>query len=148
LSLKETLLADIKSAMKARAKPQLAVLRLFSAAIKQQEIDERIELDDQRVLATLDKMVKQRRESIRQFSDANRMDLVEQEEFEITVLKVYLPEPLSEAEIVAMIDQAVADSDAQGVADMGKVMAILKPQLQGRADVGSVSKLVKQHLSS
>ena len=147
MSLKETLLADIKSAMKARAKPQLAVLRLFSAAIKQQEIDERIELDDQRVLATLDKMVKQRRESIRQFSDANRMDLVEQEEFEITVLKVYLPEPLSEAEIVAMIDQAVADSDAQGVADMGKVMGLIKPQAQGRADMGSVSKLVKTRLA-
>ena len=147
MSLKETLLADIKSAMKARAKPQLAVLRLFSAAIKQQEIDERIELDDQRVLATLDKMVKQRRESIRQFSDANRMDLVEQEEFEISVLKVYLPEPLSEAEITAMIDQAVADSGAQGVADMGKVMGLIKPQAQGRADMGSVSKLVKTRLA-
>ncbi|MBL4621721.1 MAG: GatB/YqeY domain-containing protein, partial [Immundisolibacteraceae bacterium] len=106
MSLKETLLADIKTAMKARAKPQLGVLRLFSAAIKQQEIDERIELTDQRVLATLDKMVKQRRESIRQFTDASRMDLVEQEEFEISVLKVYLPEPLSEVEIAAMIDQA------------------------------------------
>ena len=147
MSLKETLLADIKTAIKAKAKPQLAVLRLFSAAIKQQEIDERIELDDQRVLATLDKMVKQRRESIRQFTDANRMDLVEQEEFEISVLKVYLPEPLSEADIAAMIDQAVADSGAQGVADMGKVMGLIKPQAQGRADMGTVSKLVKAKLA-
>jgi len=129
LSLKETLLADIKTAMKAKAKPQLAVLRLFSAAIKQQEIDERIELDDQRVLATLDKMVKQRRESIRQFTDANRMDLVEQEEFEISVLKVYLPEPLSEADIAAMIDQAVADSGAQGISDMGTVSKLVKAKL-------------------
>ena len=147
MSLKETLLADIKTAMKARAKPQLAVLRLFSAAIKQQEIDERIELNDQRVLATLDKMVKQRRESIRQFTDASRMDLVEQEEFEISVLKVYLPEPLNEAEIAAMIDQAVVDSGAQGVADMGKVMGLIKPQAQGRADMGAVSKLVKAKLA-
>ncbi|MBL4621635.1 MAG: GatB/YqeY domain-containing protein, partial [Immundisolibacteraceae bacterium] len=130
-----------------RAKPQLGVLRLFSAAIKQQEIDERIELNDQRVLATLDKMVKQRRESIRQFTDASRMGLVEQEEFEISVLKVYLPEPLNEAEIAAMIDQAVVDSGAQGVADMGKVMGLIKPQAQGRADMGAVSKLVKAKLA-
>lgn len=143
MSLKETLLADIKAAMKARAKPQLAVLRLFSAAIKQQEIDERIELTDQQVLATLDKMVKQRRESIRQFTDASRMDLVEQEEFEISVLKDYLPEPLNADEITAMIEQAVADSGAQGAADMGKVMGLIKPQAQGRADMGAVSKLVK-----
>lgn len=147
MSLKETLLADIKAAMKARAKPQLAVLRLFSAAIKQQEIDERIELTDQQVLATLDKMVKQRRESIRQFTDASRMDLVEQEEFEISVLKDYLPEPLNSDEITAMIEQAVADSGAQGVADMGKVMGLIKPQAQGRADMGAVSKLVKAKLA-
>ena len=147
MSLKETLLADIKAAMKARAKPQLAVLRLFSAAIKQQEIDERIELTDQQVLATLDKMVKQRRESIRQFTDASRMDLVEQEEFEISVLKDYLPEPLNADEITAMIEQAVADSGAQGVADMGKVMGLIKPQAQGRADMGAVSKLVKAKLA-
>lgn len=147
MSLKETLLADIKAAMKARAKPQLAVLRLFSAAIKQQEIDERIELTDQQVLATLDKMVKQRRESIRQFTDASRMDLVEQEEFEISVLKDYLPEPLNADEITAMIEQAVANSGAQGVADMGKVMGLIKPQAQGRADMGAVSKLVKAKLA-
>lgn len=147
MSLKETLLADIKAAMKARAKPQLAVLRLFSAAIKQQEIDERIELTDQQVLATLDKMVKQRRESIRQFTDASRMDLVEQEEFEISVLKDYLPEPLNADEITAMIEQAVVDSGAQGVADMGKVMGLIKPQAQGRADMGAVSKLVKAKLA-
>ena len=147
MSLKETLLADIKAAMKARAKPQLAVLRLFSAAIKQQEIDERIELTDQQVLATLDRMVKQRRESIRQFTDASRMDLVEQEEFEISVLKDYLPEPLNADEITAMIDQAVADSGAQGVADMGKVMGLIKPQAQGRADMGVVSTLVKAKLA-
>ena len=132
--------------MKSGDKPRLAALRLLSAAIKQWEIDERIELNDQQVLTVLDKMVKQRRESIRHYSEAGRHELVEQEEYEISVLQVYLPEPLSDAEIGAMLDKAIADSGAQSLADMGKVMGLMKPQLQGRADMGALSQLVKSRL--
>jgi uncharacterized protein YqeY len=146
LSLRETVLSDIKSVMKSGDKPRLAVLRLLSAAIKQWEIDERIELNDQQVLTVLDKMVKQRRESIRHYSEAGRHELVEQEEYEISVLQVYLPEPLSDAEIGAMLDKAIADSGAQSLADMGKVMGLMKPQVQGRADMGALSQRVKSRL--
>lgn len=132
--------------MKSGDKPRLAVLRLLSAAIKQWEIDERIELNDQQVLTVLDKMVKQRRESIRHYSEAGRHELVEQEEYEISVLQVYLPEPLSDAEIGAMLDKAIADSGAQSLADMGKVMGLMKPQVQGRADMGALSQRVKSRL--
>jgi uncharacterized protein len=132
--------------MKSGDKPRLAALRLLSAAIKQWEIDERIELNDQQVLTVLDKMVKQRRESIRHYSEAGRHELVEQEEYEISVLQVYLPEPLSDAEIDAMLDKAIADSGAQSLADMGKVMGLMKPQVQGRADMGALSQLVKSRL--
>lgn len=132
--------------MKSGDKPRLAALRLLSAAIKQWEIDERIELNDQQVLTVLDKMVKQRRESIRHYSEAGRHELVEQEEYEISVLQVYLPEPLSDAEIGAMLDKAIADSGAQSLADMGKVMGLMKPQVQGRADMGALSQLVKSRL--
>ena len=132
--------------MKSGDKPRLAALRLLSAAIKQWEIDERIELNDQQVLTVLDKMVKQRRESIRHYSEAGRHELVEQEENEISVLQVYLPEPLSDAEIGAMLDKAIADSGAQSLADMGKVMGLMKPQVQGRADMGALSQLVKSRL--
>lgn len=147
MSIKETILADIKSAMKSGDKPKLATLRLVSAAMKQREVDERIELDDQQVLAVLEKMVKQRRESIRQYNDAGRDDLAGQEEFELSILKDYLPEPLSEEEISSLIDQALADSGAQGAADMGKVMGLLKPAVQGRGDMGAISKQVKARLS-
>ncbi|MDF1819306.1 MAG: GatB/YqeY domain-containing protein [Immundisolibacteraceae bacterium] len=146
MSLRETVLSDIKSVMKSGDKPRLAALRLLSAAIKQWEIDERIELNDQQVLTVLDKMVKQRRESIRHYSEAGRHELVEQEEYEISVLQVYLPEPLSDAEIGAMLDKAIADSGAQSLADMGKVMGLMKPQVQGRADMGALSQLVKSRL--
>lgn len=146
MSLRETVLSDIKSVMKSGDKPRLAVLRLLSAAIKQWEIDERIELNDQQVLTVLDKMVKQRRESIRHYSEAGRHELVEQEEYEISVLQVYLPEPLSDAEIGAMLDKAIADSGAQSLADMGKVMGLMKPQVQGRADMGALSQRVKSRL--
>ncbi len=147
MALKETILADIKSAMKGGDKPKLATLRLVSAAMKQREVDERIELNDQQVLAVLEKMVKQRRESIRQYKDAGREDLMAQEEFELSILKNYLPEPLSEQEINGLIDQALADSGAQGPSDMGRVMGLLKPAVQGRADMGVISKLVKDRLT-
>ncbi|RLA10316.1 MAG: GatB/YqeY domain-containing protein [Gammaproteobacteria bacterium] len=146
MALRETVLNDIKTAMKSGDKARLATLRLLSAAIKQWEVDERIELDDQQVLTVLDKMVKQRRESIRHYGPAGRADLVEQEEYELSVLQVYLPEPLSDAEIEALLDQAITESGAQSLADMGKVMAVLKPQVQGRADMGALSKLVKSRL--
>ena len=146
MSLRETVLSDIKSVMKSGDKPRLAALRLLSAAIKQWEIDGRIELNDQQVLTVLDKMVKQRRESIRHYSEAGRHELVEQEEYEISVLQVYLPEPLSDAEIGTMLDKAIADSGAQSLADMGKVMGLMKPQVQGRADMGALSQLVKSRL--
>jgi len=146
VALRETVLNDIKTAMKSGDKARLATLRLLSAAIKQWEVDERIELDDQQVLTVLDKMVKQRRESIRHYGPAGRADLVEQEEYELSVLQVYLPEPLSDAEIEALLDQAITESGAQSLADMGKVMAVLKPQVQGRADMGALSKLVKSRL--
>lgn len=132
--------------MKSGDKPRLAVLRLISAAIKQWEIDERIELNDQQVLTVLDKMVKQRRESIRHYGPAGRADLVEQEEYELAVLQDYLPEPLSDTQVESMLDQAISDSGAQSLADMGKVMALMKPQVQGRADMGALSKLVKSRL--
>lgn len=147
MALKETILADIKSAMKGGDKPKLATLRLVSAAMKQREVDERIELNDQQVLAVLEKMVKQRRESIRQYKDAGREDLMAQEEFELSILKNYLPEPLSEQEINGFIDQALADSGAQGPSDMGRVMGLLKPAVQGRADMGVISKQVKDRLT-
>lgn len=146
MTLRETILGDIKTVMKSGDKPRLATLRLLSAAIKQWEIDERIELDDPQVLVVLDKMVKQRRESIRHYADAGRTSLVDQEEYEITVLQTYLPEPLSDAEIDGLLDAAIADSGAQSLADMGKVMALLKPQVQGRADMGSLSQRVKSRL--
>lgn len=146
MSLRETLTGDIKAAMKGGDKPRLALLRLVSSAIKQQEVDERIELNDQQVLAVLDKMVKQRRESIRHYGPAGRADLVEQEEFELSVLQTYLPEPLSDTELDTLLDQAITESGAQSLADMGKVMALIKPQAQGRADMGALSKRVKARL--
>jgi len=145
--LKERITADMKAAMKSRDKPRLGVIRLLLAAIKQIEVDERIELDDARVLATLDKMVKQRRDSIQQFNDAGRTELSDIEEFEISVLKDYLPEPLTEAEIANLIEEAISSTGASSMKEMGKVMGILKPQLQGRADMGPVSGLIKAKLA-
>ena len=146
--LKQRLVEDMKTAMKAGEKRRLGVIRLINAAIKQREVDERIELDDIQVLAVLDKMLKQRRDSITQYEAAKREELAEQERYEIGVCQEYLPTALTPEEIVALIEAAVATSGAASLKDMGKVMALLKPQVQGRADVGAVSALVKQHLGS
>ena len=132
--------------MKGGDKARLSVVRLMLAAIKQREVDERIELDDSQVLAVLDKMVKQRRDSIKQYGDAGRDDLVAQETAEIEVIQEFLPAGLSEAEIMTIIDEAIAATGAASMRDMGKVMGIVKPKVQGRADVGQVSGLVKQKL--
>ena len=147
-SLKQGLTDAMKTAMKSGEKKRLGVIRLILSAIKQIEVDERIDVDDERTLAVLDKMVKQRRESISQYKDANRNDLVEVEEYEITVLQDFLPEPLSENEIAQMIEKAIADTGASSIKDMGKVMGILKPQMQGRADMGPVSGKIKAQLTS
>ncbi len=144
--LKQRLVEDMKAAMKAGEKRRLGIIRLINAAIKQREVDERIELDDIQVLAVLDKMLKQRRDSITQYEAAKREDLAEQERYENGVCQEYLPAALGDGEIAALIEMAVAASGATSVKEMGKVMAILKPQVQGRADVGAVSALVKQRL--
>ncbi|RLJ21360.1 glutamyl-tRNA amidotransferase [bacterium endosymbiont of Escarpia laminata] len=145
--LKQRILDDVKTAMKARDKPRLGTLRLITAAIKQREVDERIELDDTQVLTILDKMIKQRRDSISQFEQAGRAELAEQEQREIEVIQDYLPEGLSDKEIATMIDEAISAIGASAMQDMGKVMAQLKPKMQGRADMGKVSGLVKQKLA-
>lgn len=146
--LKQRIQDDMKSAMKGGDKRRLGAVRLVLAAIKQREVDERIELNDEQVLAVLDKMVKQRRDSIDQYQQAGREDLAEQEQFEIEVLQGYLPEALSDAEIEALIAEAITATGAESMRDMGKVMGQLKPQLQGRADIGAVSALVKQKLGA
>ena len=145
--LKQQFTADMKAAMKAKEKQKLGTIRLVLSAIKQIEVDERIELDDTKILAILDKMVKQRRDSLEQFKTAGRDDLVQQEQFELDLLQTYLPKALSEDEINSMISAAVASTGASSMKDMGKLMAVLKPQLQGRADMGLVSKIVKQSLT-
>ncbi|ASJ71142.1 GatB/YqeY domain-containing protein [Granulosicoccus antarcticus] len=144
---RQRVLDDIKTAMKAGEKPRLAILRLISAAFKQKEIDERIDLDEPTVIALLDKLLKQRRESISQYSAAGRDDLVAQEQIEIELIQTYMPEALSEAEVHALIDSAIVETGADSVKDMGKVMALVKPQLQGRADMSIVSKSIKDRLT-
>lgn len=143
MTLKEQLTEAMKQAMRAQDKARLGVIRLVLAAIKQQEVDTRQEQDDLAVLAVLDKMVKQRRESIRQYTDAGRLELAEQEQFEINVIQEYLPQALSDNEIAALVAEAVAATGAASVKDMGKVMAWVKPKAQGRADMGKVSSLIK-----
>ncbi|BBA36627.1 GatB/Yqey domain-containing protein [Methylocaldum marinum] len=145
--LKERLQADMKAAMKAGEKDRLGVIRLIMAGIKQREVDERIQLDDVQVLSVLDKMVKQRRESIAQFQAAGRDDLVAAEQAELGIIQDYLPQPLSEEEVESLIRAAVAELDASRIADMGRVMAVLKPKMQGRADLAMVSSRVKSLLS-
>ena len=144
--IKNTVLGDIKACMKSGDKPRLAVLRLISSAVKQREVDGRVDTDDAAMIAILDKMAKQRRESIEQFTAANRTDLADAEVAELEIIKSYLPQQLSDAEINEQIDKAVADTGASSVRDMGKVMGILKPALQGRADMSAVSSLVKSRL--
>ena len=146
--LKNQIQEQVKNAMRAREKERLGVLRLITAAIKQREVDERIELDDADVLQALDKMVKQRRDSQRQYLDAGRDDLAKQEAYELGILTEFLPEAIGEDELRALVDAAVSESDAQSMKDMGKVMALLRPQVQGRADMGAVSAAVKAKLTS
>ena len=147
MTLKTQLTDDMKAAMKGGDKARLGVIRLILAAIKQREVDERIELDDAQVLAVLEKMVKQRRDSITQYDAANRQDLADIERAEMAVIETYLPAKLDAAAIQAAIEAAVAETGASGPADMGKLMGVLKPRLAGQADMGEVSKLVKQRLS-
>ena len=147
MSLKQRLTDDMKAAMKAGEKDRLGVIRLVNAAIKQKEVDERVELDDAAVLAVLEKMVKQRKDSVSQYEAAHREDLAAVERAEIAVIDAYLPAKLGEAEILAAIEAAIGETGASGPADMGKLMAVLKPKLAGQADMGEVSKLVKQRLA-
>ncbi len=145
--LKTQLNDAVKQAMRAKDKERLGALRLATAALKQIEVDERIELDDTRILAILDKMIKQRKDSAEQFTQAERIDLAEKELFEISVLQGFLPASLSDAEIETIIKAAIEESGAEGMKDMGKAMAIIKPQVQGRADMGAVSQKVKAMLN-
>ena len=138
----------MKEAMKAREKERLATIRLIRAEFKSVEVDERIEIDDARALAILDKMVKQRRDSVTQFQNAGRDELAAIELAEIAVIQEFLPQQLSEAEIVVIIDEALAGIDATGMAAMGPLMGVIKPKLQGRADMGAVSKIVKAKLTA
>ena len=148
MSLKVRIQEDVKNAMRAHQREQLAVLRLVTAAIKQKEVDERIDLDDEQVLAILDKMVKQRRESLEQFQKAGRDDLAKQEVFELELIQGYLPEPLGEAELAALISATVSELGASSIRDMGPVMNALRSQVQGRADMKAVSQAVKSQLMS
>ena len=148
MSLKLQLTDDMKSAMKAGEKDRLAVIRLINAAIKQKEVDERVEMTDPLVLAVLEKMVKQRKDSITQYEAAAREDLAAVERYELGVIEAYLPAKMDEAAILAAIDAAMAQTGATGPADIGKLMGVLKPALAGQADMGLVSKLVKQKLSA
>ena len=147
MSLRDRVNDDIKMAMKAREAERLGTLRLLAAAMKQREVDERITLDDAGVVAVVEKMIKQRRESIAQYEQASRQELADKERAEIVVLEAYLPAQLSEAEVDAIVSEAVAATAAKSAADMGKVMAVVKPKLAGRADMGKVSALVRAKLA-
>ena len=147
MNLRDRVNEDMKTAMKAREADKLGTLRLLLAAMKQREVDERITLDDAGVIAVVEKMIKQRKDSIAQYEKAARQDLADKEKFEITVIEAYLPQQLSQAEIDAIVGEAIASTGAKGAADMGKVMGIVKPKLAGRADMGRVSGLVKAKLA-
>jgi uncharacterized protein YqeY len=147
MAIKEQLSEDIKAAMRARDSERLTTLRLVSAAIKQKEVDERVSLDDAAVLAVLEKMIKQRKDSIAQFQAGGRQDLVDKEQAELAVLAAYMPEQMSESEVAAAVVAGIAAVGASGPQDMGKVMSALKPGLAGKADMGLVSKLLKEKLS-
>jgi len=146
MSLKAQISEDMKTAMRAKDMQKLGVIRLLQAAIKQREVDERIELDDDAVIAAIEKMLKQRRDSIAAFEGANRHDLADQEKFEVTVLQAYLPAQLSEDEINAIIAKVVAETGAAGAKDMGKVVGAVKPLVAGKADMAKVSGLIKAAL--
>lgn len=147
MSIKERLNNNIKDAMRAKDKELLIVLRLITAAVKQIEVDERIEIDDERMLVILDKMSKQRKESIMQFQKANREDLVAKEEYELSIIAQYLPEPLSKSEIEKIVNEAIKTTGASKMPDMGKVMAYIKPLVQGRADMAEISAIIKSYLN-
>ena len=147
MTLKEKLSEDMKAAMRAKESDKLATIRLINAAIKQREVDERIELGDDQVLSVIEKMIKQRKDSITQFEAGGRQDLADKEKAEIVVLAAYMPAQMSDAEVQAEVAAAIAQSGASGPQDMGKVMAVLKPKLAGRADMTAVSGLVKAALS-
>ena len=145
--LKKRITEDMKSAMKAKDKQALKAVRMILGAIKQKEVDDRIELDDAQVMAVIQKMVKQRKDSISQFSDAGRSDLVEVEEAELVIINSYMPEQLSDEEVAAAVVRAITDCGADSMKDMGKLMGVLKGQLDGKADMGLVSRLIKDKLS-
>ena len=147
MSLKQQITEDMKTAMRAKETARLGAIRLLLAAMKQREVDERIELTDADVVAIIEKMLKQRRDSISQYKAANRQDLVDVEEFEVSILQTYMPQQLSEAEVIAAIAEAIAATGAAGPHDMGKVMGVVKPKLAGRADMGKVSGLIKAQLT-
>lgn len=147
MSIKSALHQAMKDAMRAKDKQRLGTIRLIQAEIQRVEVDERIEVDDAQTLAILDKMLKQRRDSISQYEAANRQELADVEAAEIPIIQSFLPAQLTAAEIQQLIDAAIAQTGATGMQDMGKIMAILRPQLQGRADIGEVSKSIKQRLS-
>jgi hypothetical protein len=147
MSLKEQITDDMKAAMRSGEKPRLGLIRMITSAIKQREVDERIILDDTQVLSVLEKMIKQRKESLVQFQAGNRQDLVEKEAAEITLLQGYLPSQLSDSEIDALISDAISATGAASIKDMGKVMAIIKGKAQGRADLGQVGAKIKARLS-
>ena len=147
MSLKARITDDMKTAMKARATERLGTIRLLLAALKQKEVDERVEPTDTDIITIIDKMLKQRRDSVTQYTAANRADLADRETAEMVVLSEYLPQALTEAEIDALIDQAIADTGAAGMQEMGKVMAVLKPQMAGRADMAAVSGRIKARLA-
>ena len=147
MSLKAQITEDMKTAMRAKDSVRLGAIRLLLSAIKQREVDERIELTDADVISVIEKMLKQRRDSIAAFESANRTDLADIEKFEVTVLQTYMPKQMSEAEIIAIVDQVIAESGAQGAKDMGKVVGLVKPLVAGMADMGKVSGLIKARLS-
>lgn len=147
MSLKARITDDMKTAMKARATERLGTIRLLLAALKQKEVDERVELTDADIITIIDKMLKQRRDSVTQYTAANRADLADRETAEMVVLSEYLPQALTEAEIDTLIDQAITDTGAAGMQEMGKVMAVLKPQMAGRADMAAVSGRIKARLA-
>ncbi|MCH9828013.1 MAG: GatB/YqeY domain-containing protein [Gammaproteobacteria bacterium] len=144
--LKSRITEDMKTAMRGGDKARLGVIRMLQAAIKQREVDERIELDDAAIVAIVEKMIKQRRDSIQQFNDGGRPELAEQEAFEIEQIKDYMPQPLSEEALAAMIEQAIAETGAESAKDMGKVMGWIKPRVAGRADMGALSGRIKARL--
>jgi uncharacterized protein len=148
MPLREQLNEDIKTAMKARETERLNALRLMLAAVKQREVDERVAMDDTGVISVVEKMIKQRKDSIAQYEKASRMDLADKERYEISVIEAYLPQQMSQQELEAAVAEALAATGAKSPADMGKVMGVLKPKLAGRADMGKVSALVKAKLAS